>query len=192
MNNNNKTHRHTASNPESPAPIVDTHHSPPPDIAINYAAHSLAAPARITNIGSSIAGPPALKTPRPITATRLTSARAPKSPSALSAAGDIGAGLRWAPPPVDDGLARLPIRVTLITPLLINSQWPVLVAASLTGVSIDVPIQIPIQQHSTTPMLTGDVLPDQLQPGLLTVRVLVKPCGNLVKPVGLDDDGLTG
>ncbi|KAJ6113211.1 hypothetical protein N7523_006528 [Penicillium sp. IBT 18751x] len=112
MNNNNKTHRHTASNPESPAPIVDTHHSPPPDTAINHTAHSLATPARITNIGGSIAGPPALKTPRPITATRLTSARAPKSPSAPSAAGDIGTRLRWAPRArtgSGDCLARLPI-----------------------------------------------------------------------------------
>ncbi|KAJ6028871.1 hypothetical protein N7499_004194 [Penicillium canescens] len=58
------------------------------------------------------------------------------------------------------GLGRLPIGVTLITPLLDEPELPVVVAALLAGISIDLPIQITIQHRSTTLMITGHVLPD--------------------------------
>ncbi|KAJ6103972.1 hypothetical protein N7523_010292 [Penicillium sp. IBT 18751x] len=150
---------------------------------------SLAAPARITNIGGSIAGPPALKTPRPITAARLTSrarnrrlhhlllvisvlgfdghlVRERAQGTAWLVFLHLGVAVRMAPSMTDSPTLPNPGDIDH-TDARRTSQWPVLIAASLTGVSIDVPIQIPIQQHSTTPMLTGDVLPDQLQPGLL-------------------------
>lgn len=60
------------------------------------------------------------------------------------------------------GLGGCPIRVTLIALLLGVIELPVPVPALLTGISINRPIEITIQHHTTTPMVAEYILSNQL------------------------------